>query len=70
MKNPLIGQTIPVTVDGRQVLGTISKAGRTKFPIPPETLVVRYEVNGERDWTFQPESLLRRALELKEAVYA
>ena len=36
----------------------------------PETLVVRYEVNGERDWTFQPVSLLRRALERKEAVHA
>ena len=66
----LIGQTIPVAVDGRTVLGTISKAGKTRFPIPPETLVVRYEVNGERDWTFQPESILRRALERKGAVYA
>ena len=66
----LIGQAISVAVDGRTVLGTISRAGKTKFPIPPETLVVRYEVNGEREWTFQPESLLRRALERKEAVYA
>jgi hypothetical protein len=30
-------------LDGRQVLGAISKAGRTKFPIPPDTLVVKYE---------------------------
>lgn len=66
----LIGQTVPVEVDGRQVLGTISKAGRTRFPIPPDTLVVRYELNGERDWTFQRESILRRALERKEAVWA
>ena len=66
----LIGQTVPVEVDGRQVLGTISKAGRTRFPIPPDTLVVKYELNGERDWTFQRESILRRALERKEAVWA
>ena len=67
----LIGKTLTVTVDGRTVLGTISEAGGwLGYPIPPETLVVKYEVNGERDWTFQPVSILKRALERNEAVYA
>lgn len=66
----LIGRTIPVLVDGREVLGTIGLAGRNSITLPPNTIVVRYDLNGESDWTFTPESLLRKALEEKKAIYA
>ena len=47
---------------------TIGKVGKGKTPFHPDALVVRYEVNGEKDWTRLPEGVLRLILERNEAV--
>lgn len=71
MRNPLLGRTLPVIADGREVLGTIGTVpGRLAKVVPPDTLVVRYDLNGEHDWTFLPERLLKMHLESKMAVQA
>jgi hypothetical protein len=71
MSNPLLGRTLKVMVDGREVVGTIGTVpGRLASVVPKDVLVVRYELNGEHDWTFLPEELLKIHLESNLAVNA
>lgn len=69
-KCDLIGKSIRVVVDGRETLGVIGMLGKGKAPYPPDLLVVKYELNGEKDWTFLSEGVLRAMLERNEAVNA